>query len=497
MDVMPPRGFFLNAFWNLLGSVLPLGAGLVAIPLLTKALGVERFGLLNLAWLLVGYFSLFDFGMARALTKSVAEHVAAGNLDKIPNIVHSALGLLRWLGLAATLALAAASPWIVDWLNISAAVRDETRVALLALAISLPFVLLSAGWRGVLEAYGRFDLSNWIRIPLGIAIFVFPLLVLPFAQGLLPVVLSLAVVRVAGWWLSRHLCRRINPALCGQRTMDYAVMRPLLKFGGWMTVSNVIGPLMVYADRFLIGGWLSAVAVAYYATPYEIVTRLWVLSSAVTGVIFPIIAGRIGTDRQGASTFYRESMKCVILAMLPVVAVLYLFAYEGLDWWLGPEFAKNGYLLTQILVIGVFINALGQVAITVLHGSGRADWAAKLHLAELPFYLAILIFAVSRHGIVGVALAWLLRVCADTLIVLLLAERLLIPEKRFVAKIAGLIAIVAALLWFASSSGETSIRLFILCLLLLACGILLPKQMRRLGGTTNGAVSYSRGGECQ
>lgn len=67
------------------------------------------------------------------------------------------------------------------------------------MAGTLPFVVVvgGAGFGGQ-----RFDLVNWICIPLGVAIFVAPLLVLTFAQGLVPVVGALAVTRVLAWWYS-------------------------------------------------------------------------------------------------------------------------------------------------------------------------------------------------------------------------------------------------------------------------------------------------------
>ena len=271
-------GFFRNMLWNLLGAVLPLFAGLLAIPQLIGALGVERFGLLNLGWLLVGYFSLFDLGLGRALTRLVAERLAVGEMSEIPRLVGTAMRLMKWLGIGAAVLVASLSSELTSsWLKIPVALERETLIASLILAGTLPFVVLAAGWRGVLEAYGRFDLVNWIRIPLGVAIFVAPLLVLTFAQGLVPVVGALAVTRVLAWWYSRYLCRALIPSLAGQCAFDRTLLRPLISFGGWMTLSNLISPLMVYADRFLIGGMISAAAVAYYATPYEIATRLWII----------------------------------------------------------------------------------------------------------------------------------------------------------------------------------------------------------------------------
>lgn len=485
--------FYLNALWSLSGSILPLGVGLVTMPMLVSKLGIERFGILNLAWLLVGYFSLFDFGLGRALTRLVAERLGSARGEEITDLTGTAIALIRWLGVVAGVAVACMAPWLVDWFSISASLREETLSGLWILSLALPFVLLSAGWRGLLEAYGRFDLVNWVRIPLGVALFVAPLLALLFADGLIPVMISLAVTRFVGWWLSRRMCLRMCRDLRAGLRFNRDVVRPLVAFGGWMTVSNVVGPLMVYADRFLIGGLLSAAAVAYYAAPYEIVTRLWIVSGALTGVLFPIVAARLVCDLASVQLVYRYAMRCVFGLLLPAVAVLYVFADEGLAWWLGEDFARQGAAAARILLVGVFFNALGQVAITVLHGAGRADWAAKLHLFELPFYLVALVFAAERYGIEGVAMVWVLRVLFDMVVMAVLAERLLLARDKFVIQLIGASLCVMSLLWLVGLLGSTWWRLGLLCLLLLACGIFLPGQLRQLGRAASGPVKNLQG----
>ena len=64
-----------NALLNLLGAALPLLVGILTIPYVVRGLGMERFGILSLAWVILGYFALFDFGLGRATTKFVAEAV--------------------------------------------------------------------------------------------------------------------------------------------------------------------------------------------------------------------------------------------------------------------------------------------------------------------------------------------------------------------------------------------------------------------------------------
>src|SRR5882762_6152548 len=61
-----------NTVFNLTGQSIPLVAALFAIPLLIRGLGTDRFGVVTLAWILIGYFSVFDLGFGRALTQVVA-----------------------------------------------------------------------------------------------------------------------------------------------------------------------------------------------------------------------------------------------------------------------------------------------------------------------------------------------------------------------------------------------------------------------------------------
>ena len=68
-----------NSVLNLIGQGIPFLAAFFAIPLLIRGLGTDRFGVLTLAWMVIGYFSLFDLGLGRALTQVVAENASRGD----------------------------------------------------------------------------------------------------------------------------------------------------------------------------------------------------------------------------------------------------------------------------------------------------------------------------------------------------------------------------------------------------------------------------------
>ena len=89
--------FARNFGWNLLGQLAPLVAAAVALPLLVNSLGIDRFGVLTLSWVIIGYFSLFDLGIGRALTQVVASHVGAGRGSQVAPVVWTSLLLMTAL----------------------------------------------------------------------------------------------------------------------------------------------------------------------------------------------------------------------------------------------------------------------------------------------------------------------------------------------------------------------------------------------------------------
>jgi O-antigen/teichoic acid export membrane protein len=192
-----------------------------------------------------------------------------------------------------------------------------------------------------------------------------------------------------------------------------------------MTVSNVVSPLMVTFDRFLIGALVSVSAVAYYATPYEVVTKFWLLPGALLGVMFPAFSTSSVQDRNRMALLYGRSVKYLLLVLFPMVLLVVVLAQDGLRLWLGAEFAQHSARVLQWLAVGVFINSIGQVPFALLQGVGKPDLTAKLHLIELPFYIVVLWWLTKSNGIEGAAMAWTARVAFDSLVLFVLAKQFL------------------------------------------------------------------------
>jgi O-antigen/teichoic acid export membrane protein len=475
-----------NTIYSLIGQGAPLLVAVFAIPLLIKGLGTDRFGILTLAWIVISYFSLFDLGLGRALTQLVAEKLGKGRDEELPALIWTASFLMLSLGLVGTLFFLLLSPWLVyNVLKIPLALQRETLNAFYLLSISIPIVTSTAGIVGILSALQRFDLINAVRIPLGLFMFLGPLFVLPFSQSLVPVTAILVVSRLLFWAIYLWFCFHAMPSLHRNIQFQRTLLVPLLRFGSWMTVTNIVGPLMVYIDRFLIGGLISIAAVTYYTTPFEVVSKLSVIPGALVSVLFPAFSTSFVQDPTRAKRLFNQGIKYIFLVLFPITLFIVTFASEGLNLWLGKEFAQNSTLVLQWLAIGVLINSLAQVPFAFIQGIGRPDITAKLHFIELPLYALMLWKLTNAFGIAGAAYAWVIRVTLDTLFLLYITYSLIQDKTSTVGRITFGMVMVMAVLALATLKLEILTKgiFFVLTLLIFAFitwFILLDSEEHRL-----------------
>jgi O-antigen/teichoic acid export membrane protein len=446
-DITSGRLLVRNTFWNFGGMALPMLAAVVSIPFLTRGLGTDQFGVLTLSWVVIGQLTLFDLGLGRALTKLVAERIGARQEHAIPPLFWASFLLTLLLGVAGGVVFAGASSWLVrDALKIPVAIRPDTLKVFYLIAVTMPVVISSIALRGFVEGCQRFDLLNAVRIPVSLFSYLAPLVALRFSHRLLPVIVVLILGRWLGWIAQLWICFRVMPALYYQRSPEGAPLREMFSLGGWMTATNFIGPLIASLDRFVIAAMLSVTAVAYFATPDEVVTRLLIIPGALVGVLFPAFSASLAQETQRNVMLFDRSLKYVVLLMFPIVLLLVGFGREGVGLWLGRTFADNSVRVMQWLSIAVFLNSVGFVPCAQVQGAGRPDITAKLYLLELPVFALGLWWLIRVDGIVGASLAWLLRSGIDSLLLLFATAHILPESRTAVRRLSGIMLTCACLL---------------------------------------------------
>ena len=426
-----------NAAFNLGGQLLPMAVALVAMPLLVRHAGTDRLGFLGLAWALIGYFALLDLGLSRVVTRRIAVAEGIGSLAGETRILErlclQLFGIVA--AISAVLAFAVPASAIVGKAA-DPMVMGEARGALLILWATLPLTVVTGLLRGALEGLQQFGRVNLLRAFFGAWSFAAPLAMLTYSNALGPLTLAIAAGRVLSlaahaYWafeaLRTHEAdRRAGSAKPSASAVSEPRLADLFREGGWLTVSNVVGPMMVTFDRFAIAAIVSLAAASYYFVPQEMALRMLVIPGAIATTIFPMLA-RSSRDGHGHRRIAQGALLAVTASCLPLCAAIGALAEPLLSAWMGSSFAQSSAQVAACLAVGLFANCCAQVPFAWIQAAGRSDVTGKLHLIQLPVYAVLLLVLTMHFGIVGTAIAWSVRATADA-VLLYFASASLFPE---------------------------------------------------------------------
>lgn len=410
-----------NTIWNLAGSGIPLIAAAAFIPYVLRQLGSEAFGVLTLIWALIGYFSLFDLGIGRALTYEMSKLRAANTLSEISPTLKAGLILTAAAGVLGMVVMLVLAPWLAqNWLKISLSWQTDAQLAFQIAAAGVVATTITSGLRGALEGLERFAESNLSKIFLGFCMFVLPALsVLLHGPSLSIIALYLVGARVLVMLASALLLRSY---LFKSDRLKSGYIQRLLSYGVWVTLTGIVGPLMVYGDRFFVSATVGAAQLALYAIPQEALQRLLLLPAALCGALLPQLAVLHGN---AIEDIFRKNYKLVAVTMLGVCTLAALFFYPIFSIWLTPEFAEKALPIALILIAGIWVNSMALVPYTLLHAKGNPKITALFHAGELVFYIVALYYLTAQMGLTGAALAWLLRVLLDLILLHVAANRVI------------------------------------------------------------------------
>jgi hypothetical protein len=374
------------------------------MPVVVRELGPAAFGLLALAWTVVGYFGLFDLGFGRAATQRVATLASAAGAGT------------RGPGAAAEVADVA-----TDGDRRAGAARHRDRPAAVGRRASagrgarrrrhggegvtvLRLLATAAARRARHErpargARGTVALRprERVRAPFSAALFVIPLAGVLAGWSLGAIVLGLVASRwlaaaVYGWLSRRALGRWGRVRGCRARAP-----RPLRRLGRGLEPHRPAGRVpgahrRQCAWRDAGAGVLCGAARADDAAPHR-------AGRHRRGALSVLFAACAPGPRPAPSPACRQGRAGGGRAFRAGALIFILFAPPLLELWLGEVYAERGGLVLRILATAAFLNALVYVPFALIEGIGRPDVVARYHLAELPVYAGLLWVFTGAWGI--------------------------------------------------------------------------------------------------
>jgi len=408
-----------NSIYGMAGTVLPLVASVVTIPLYVEHIGPERYGALSLVWLFLMFAGQADFGIGRAVTQRIAG-TASKDPQRLAEVVWTSLALAAAVSAIVAALIYAAAWWYFSGpFQLGGDLRRELVGSIWLLALSVPVVVLTNVFWGALAGLERFGLSSFGNfvgnlalavVPLVVAIVIGPHLENLIVASLVSRLAGCAIMGIGVWlWILR-----------GQRVrVSRAEARGLSGFGTWMMMFALLQAVMAFADRFEIGFVLGAAAVTAFAIPWLVASRTQLIAHMIAQALYPRLAA---DPPEAARLRSRDYFIFVGQLYAPITIALICLAAPLMRLWLGEHLDPRSVAVGQILMLAFWIEGMGLVPLVHIQARGAPKFIALFSLVQMPLYLAaIYVFAVT-FGLVGVAVAWAVRLALSTTILVWRAQ---------------------------------------------------------------------------
>ncbi|MGB7189309.1 MAG: flippase [Acidobacteriaceae bacterium] len=429
-----------DTVYNVCGSIAPTFISLFAVPAYLHLIGNARYGVLAIVWLFLGYFGVFDPGITRAAAYHIARLHGKSRDKERESVFWTALLINAGFGVIGGIVLYfAARPIFMSTFKMPESMRLEVMASLPWLAASIPLSITAGVLGGALQAREWFGFMNSVNVGNAAICQLAPLAVAywhgPELNWLIPTVL---IARALGVIPNVIALRRALPLGVGGG-FDRSRLKELFSYGGWITITNLMTPILSTMDRMLIGSVLSAEAVAFYTVPFNLVGRATILPGALANSLFPKLSR--GSPEE-SSRLASDSVVALAAVMTPVVVLGMGGLQIFLRLWVGRSFAEHAASVGLVLLVGIWINGLAFIPFGHLQAMGRPDLVAKFHASELLPFIGLLWLGLHFYGLFGAACVWTIRVTFDAALLFMASEKI----KGWHRLIPGGVLVVAAAL---------------------------------------------------
>jgi lipopolysaccharide exporter len=360
---------------------------LARIFILARLLLPDDFGLVAIATTAMGFlFNLTNLGITPALVQgnetTEAHYDAAWTLDFYRSLI-------------LTIVVIFAAPFI-------AVVFAESR--------AIPVIQVLA-FRPLLES-----LTSIKVVALNRNLSFRPLAILRIVEAIVNTLLAILLAKSIGAWalvagslggaLSIVVVSYILAPYRPKLSLDWRSIRPLIHFGKWMSLTNILSLTANYILRVVITRQFGTAGLGVYSMASQLAFMPGdVAGEAVGAVAFPLFA-RLQNDVRQATRVFQAMFSGLAAILYPVCALLVVLSPSLVSEVLGTNWVGTDSLI-GILAIVVMFGIFGEVTVSVFKGFGQPYRIAILEVIQSSITITLIWILPQYFGLIGAALAWL------------------------------------------------------------------------------------------
>jgi O-antigen/teichoic acid export membrane protein len=403
-----------NTGFNIAGMILTSLLALVLTPWLIRGLGAELFGVWALFGVVMAMAQMLDFGLGRALIRTIAHHRALGQWSAMAEALNSVLWPLLTLAVFLSAIALVLAPWWVYLLGVPPAQIAAVVPAFRLLGLSFAPLVLTLVLTAAVEGSQRMMYTSIALIGNRAAFAVITLLALALGWGLTGVAMAALVGVVGQTALLMVAVRRVAPGLrFSPRLFRVRLLYREWRFGRFVFLTGLIALGFTAGNKLILARWVGLTALGYYELAVTIATQLFTLALAMGQALYPAYVSAL---TEGGTAMVRQlyghALRLTLLVLAPLAAVIVALARPFVVAWLAqpvPEVILGLHWLT----VGWAFVGLAAVASVGLQALGRPFWTTVFSLYNLLTNLLLAVLWVPVWGYGGLIAANLLAITSS------------------------------------------------------------------------------------
>ena len=435
------KKFAFDVGITFLASVVSLPIGFVITIALGRYLGAGDLGLYRMTSTIYGIALLVAaVGIPAAMIKYVAEF--KDDRTKFNQIVSSGVITSLFLGIGFIAVFYLLSGLFAEIFNM-----PGLSGLLKLLSPVFPFALVGGALHGLLNGLREMKKYAAATIIQSVIMLIVTVALIYYGFGVAGAVIGIVLSSVGNCLFLIFVSRNYFEITFSEYV---PTTKKQLKLGAQICGVNSINQINYQADIVLVGYFLTATDVGYYAVAVGLSRFFWIIPQAIQKITYPATSEYWANNNHSAlQTMIDKSMKYTACILLPIGLGVGFFAEDIITTIFGEEFIYS-VLPFLILLVGTMINGAMQRPIgSILYSIGMPDLNLKIFASAAMANIILNLILIPHFGIAGAAVATTISLSLITLLILFYTIKVtrVIIDFHWFTKIY-LIAVACILLYY-------------------------------------------------
>jgi O-antigen/teichoic acid export membrane protein len=381
--------------------------GFFIMPFTLHKIGVEQYGIWQVALAFIGYYSFLDLGLSGAVFTHMAYSFGREDHEEARNIYGAGMRIFGAVGLILMFAtiLLAGGVYFLHYTH-GRLVAEVLLIVGFATAINfsmrVPFGTLNAGL--------HFDVTAWVLILTGILRAAGTVIVLDAGHGVIALAWVVVGTSVPANAIILWTVHRKYPFLkiFSWPRWNRQTSKKLFTFGGPVLVGQIADRIRFQTDTLTVSFFIGLTAVAHYSIGSTLVLYYIDGIAAIIGVLMLVLTMQKSvSDDAGFERSYFSGTRVALVSSAFILFGMIAWSRDFVSLWMGPEFT-DVYPVIVILSLAVFLETSQATSVNALYASLHQKAYAVLNISEAISNLALSLLLARPMGMIGVALGTLI-----------------------------------------------------------------------------------------